>query len=312
MFHLPPPDVNERWDHIPSAQVTKTFAPLWVKRWRSIYLKLEVWERAQGGKALLGFWEKNAVPELQHCSHPPECLKHSKNGSAESLKCYPKFGGCGAILSYFSSVAAIESKKTAARKKGGKQGATMLERLEDPERCVRCQRVFQLSMGYGNQKILKCTGWNLPSKSTTRCTMIKALPGEFLPCGPTRQENDISQTGSGNRRSAVNESVRSSISPPSTGAGMISLDQLGVSQVQSMQLLQQLLPQPTVPQQTVQLPLATPTPSFGTSSFSTATPGSQSSAIPSPATAPTPTLNLTMECDDGMIHIPDDDLEDEI
>ena len=310
MFHLPPPDVNERWDHIPTAQVTRTFAPLWVKRWRSIYLKLEVWERAQGGKALLEFWEKNAIPELQHCSHPPECLKHSKNGSAESLKCYPKLGGCGAILSYFSSVSAVESKKAAAKKKGGKQGATMLERLEDPDRCVRCQRVFQLSMGYGNQTILKCAGWNLPSKSTTRCTMIKALPGEFLPCGPTRQENDISQTGSGNRGSVVSESARSSISPPSTGAEMITPNQLSPALIHF--LIQELGPRLTAPQPTAQLPLATPTPSFGTSSFSTATPGSQSSVTPSPATVPTPTVNLTMECDDGMILIPDDDLEDEI
>ena len=303
MFHLPPPDVNERWDHIPTAQVSKTFAPLWVKRWRSIYLKLEVWERAQGGKALLEFWESNVIPELQHCSHPPELLKVSKNGSAESLKCSEKLGGCGAILSYFPSVAALEKKKCNAKKKGGKSGATMLERLEDPDRCVRCQRVFQLSTGYGNQNILKCTGWSQPLKSTTRCTMIKALPQEFLPCGPTRQENDISQTGSGNRGSAASDSARSSIPPPSTRAGTINLDQLGVTQAQLMQLLQQMLPQPTV-----QLPLANPTPS----SFSTATGGSQPSTVPSPATAPTPTINLMMECDDGMIHIPDDDLEDEI
>ena len=192
----------------------------------------------------------------------------------------------------------MDARRRNAEKKTGKARAKMLEFLDDPDRCVRCQRVFQLSMGYGNQKILKCTGWNLPPKSTTRCTMIKALPGEFLPCGPTRQENDISRTGSGNRESAVNESVRSSISPPSTGAGMISLDQLGVTQVQLMQLLQQLLPQPTGPQPTVQLPLATSE--------------SQPTTTPRPTTGPTPTLDLTMECDDGMILIPDDDLEDEI
>ena len=140
--------------------------------------------------------------------------------------------------------------------------------------------------------------------------MIKALPHKCLPCGPMRQENDTSQTGSGNSGSAENGLARSSISPPSTGAGTI----MHVTQEQLMRLFQQMQ---GVPQLTVQLPLASPVPSFGTSSFSTATPGSQSltsqsSTAPSPATVPTPAVDLTMECDDGMIYIPDDDLDDEI
>ena len=87
---------------------------------------------------------------------------------------------------------------------------------------------------------------------------------------------------------------------------MINLEQLGINQEQLMLILQQSLAR-MAPQPTVQLPLANPvTP--------TASPGGrQSLSTPGPATAPMPgipELHLTMECDDGLIYIPDDDLGD--
>lgn len=302
MFHLLPPNPYGEWTHVSTAEMTITTHPLYIKRWRRIYLKLEIWESAQGGTALLEIWEKQIVPEIQHCSHPPSLRKPHNNGSAESVKFAEKLGGCGAILSYFPSVTAIESKRRQLRNKDPK----MLELLDDPDRCIRCNRVFQLSMGYGNQKILKCTGRN--AKASTKCTMIKALPHEFPPCGPTRRENDISQAGSGHNASAERRPASSSTSPHSTGAGTINLEQLGISQEQLLQLIQQTVAN-SQPQSTVQLPLASPVQSIS--------PGDRRQSRKERITEPTTPmaaileLDLTMECDDGLIHIPGDDLNDQ-
>ena len=73
-----------------------------------------------------------------------------------------------------------------------------------------------------------------------------------------------------------------------------------------MQILQQSLAR-TAPQPTVQLPLANPVPP-------TASPGGrQSLATSGPTAAPMPAIpevDLTIECDEGIIYIPDDDLND--
>ena len=77
---------------------------------------------------------------------------------------------------------------------------------------------------------------------------------------------------------------------------MVTPNQLSPALIEFM--IQEMTTRLAAPQPTAQLPLATPE--------------SQPSATPRPTTVSTPTVNLTMECDDGMILIPDDDLEDEI
>ena len=200
---------NGEWEHYPASVVNMTAFPIRVKHWRRMMIRLEVWTQAQGGIALIELWRTRIQPGIRNCSHPPECRKPHNNAWCSMVKCRTNLGGCGAVLEYLPTTQAIAVRRAKAK---GKKTPNMLERLENPDRCPRCNRAFQLSVGFGNQTILKCEGWSAPA--STQCTMIKALPHEFLPCGPTRPsvgEQRTSLTGSGN-----SADVRRSQMPSST------------------------------------------------------------------------------------------------
>ena len=299
---------EDGWIWIPTQQINEfTFPNLAVKHptsiahWRRVIIRLEVWKRAQGGKSLLEHWTEKTrrIENAKYCSHPPECQKAYANDWCQAMSCYAKLGGCGAILAYHPTAKALANRRKKAQ---SRRARPMIQRLDDDEedRCPRCERVFQLSMGYGNQTILKCTGWII-----NKCTMIKALPHESLPCGPHRQNvsgQPTSQGGSSNSSGRTSSSAQSS-SEPVPSVNLEALTALGLTPSQAQNLVAALAQGMTSQSSGVTLPLASlPIP---------AKTYVKNRKMPKPVAAEPltaiPEIDLSQADDSEMIHISDDE-----
>ena len=204
-----------------------------IARWRRLSLRLMVHLRSAVLQAVCSLWHSHSLRNrAQDCQHDPEFQTSHGNMWAHQTVCDKKKGGCGAITSYAPSLKAIAAREQRQRKKTSSTGNTLEARAlraasDDTtwegtayntcSRCLRGMSPFTTTCG---QTILRCEGWNNPDQ-TLKCTFIKALQGEALPCGPTKKNvpTDISGTsasGSGNKGSSSSRSATSSGKPDKT------------------------------------------------------------------------------------------------
>ena len=175
------------------------------QRWESIVLVAEVrWRRLAlrclvhvthraSWQIVLDSWQKASSRIAQtECTHSPELLVHRADQWASMNVCDKKRAGCGAIMNYFHSAAAIVHKEGKAKTRGWRKSITTISQRaarivegastqeDDGIACPKCDRelhVFNNARG----PIMRCRGWSLAG---TPCTLVKACQdGAVVPGG---------------------------------------------------------------------------------------------------------------------------------